>query len=218
MTGKTLSVLIDFNFIINTDIGLIRFIRNNFEDERAFELNVLNKSDRELLSLLCFRNNWNPLSIISTKSNMENIDSLYYSIMNKYEREIINLSTTPVKIFTFVNTTLNAKGAGVTVSLCVHNDLQKSILKNKFRSTYINYNRRDINNMDLYYVKDYRFFTDIDMSVEHRNIYCIYSKYNSDYFANVNSPLTRTNEIMNISTIHKVTEEGENKKWQMEKF
>ena len=207
MTGKVLSALIDFHYISNTDIGLLRLIREKYEDERVFKLDILNKSDREILSLLYFRTNWNPLSIISTDSNMENIDVLYNSFFSKYEEEIIQKSIMPVSIYNFVNTVLTATGAGVAPVLCAHNDLERSALKKKKKKARIvNYAPSEITTKDLFYVKDYRFFTELDISVMHKHIYCIYSKYNADYFMNTESVLTRSNEIFNVNTIHKTGE------------
>ena len=73
LNGKILAPLIDFDFIVNTELGLIRFIREQYQDDRAFKLDILNKSDREILSLLYSRLNYNPLSIISTDNNSKNI-------------------------------------------------------------------------------------------------------------------------------------------------
>ena len=55
LSGRILSTLIDFNFLVDTDIGLIRFIREKFQDNRVFKLDELNKSDRSILSLLYSR-------------------------------------------------------------------------------------------------------------------------------------------------------------------
>ena len=77
LNGRVLSALIDFDLVVNTELGLIRFIRENFQDDRAFNLETLNKSDREILSLLYSRKNENPLSIISTEDNLGDIDKLY---------------------------------------------------------------------------------------------------------------------------------------------
>jgi len=77
LNGRTVNSVIDFDLIVNTDIGLIRFIRENYKDPRAFRLDILEKSDREILSLLSSRENINPLSVISTEENMHDIDGLY---------------------------------------------------------------------------------------------------------------------------------------------
>ena len=76
LNGRVLNAVIDFDFIVNTELGLVRFIRDNFQDDRVFDLDVLNKSDREILSLLCSRKNPNALSIISRRENMWGIDPL----------------------------------------------------------------------------------------------------------------------------------------------
>ena len=71
--GKTLHTLLDFDFIVNTELGLIRLIREEYRDSRAFNMDIVDKSDREILSLLSSRKNSNPLSIISTDENFDDI-------------------------------------------------------------------------------------------------------------------------------------------------
>ena len=61
LNGRVVTSVIDFDLIVNTDIGLIKFIQGNFQDDKVFDLEKLNRSDRTILSLLYSRNNTNPL-------------------------------------------------------------------------------------------------------------------------------------------------------------
>ena len=92
LNGRVLTAIIDFDLVVNTELGLIRFIRENFQDERAFNLKTLNRSDREILSLLFSRKNDNPLSIISTDENLVDIGNIYKSFIDNYKQEIIDHS------------------------------------------------------------------------------------------------------------------------------
>ena len=100
LSGRVLNTLIDFNLLVDTDIGLIRFIRNNFQDDRVFKLDIVNKSDRYILSLLYSRENWNPLSIISTEDNIKDIDKLYKSFFDEYKQDILKIEF-QIKLFLF---------------------------------------------------------------------------------------------------------------------
>ena len=62
LNGHVVNSVIDFNMIVNTDIGLIKFIQDSYQDNRVFKLEDINRSDREILSLLYSRKNSNPLS------------------------------------------------------------------------------------------------------------------------------------------------------------
>ena len=202
LNGRMMNALIDFNFIVNTDIGLIRFIRDQFADERAFNLNTLSKSDRKILSLLSCRNNWNPLSIISVEDNLSNIDKLYNSFFRDYKKEIINLSITKNNIYDFVNTMILAgSGNGFHTKIFVEDDYEKQFISKHFkRVIYINKKDKEtIQTMDPYYVKDYRFFVEHKFNISGKNIYVYNYPYNIEFFKNQESKLTRTNAIKTIN-------------------
>ena len=202
LNGRMMNALIDFNFIVNTDIGLIRFIRDQFADERAFNLNTLSKSDREILSLLSCRNNWNPLSMVSVQDNLSNIDKLYNSFFRDYKKEIINLSITKNNIYDFVNTMILAgSGNGFHTKIFVEDDYEKQFISKHFkRVIYINKKDKEtIQTMDPYYVKDYRFFVEHKFNISGKNIYVYNYPYNIEFFKNQESKLTRTNAIKTIN-------------------
>lgn len=199
LNGKKLNILIDFDFVVNTELGLIRLIRNFFRDDRAFKLDILDKSDREILSLLYSRKNVNPLSIISTEDNISNIDNLYKSFLDSYKKEIIFFSTTEKSIYTFI-TSLIQNGTN-NVYFCTKDEYEKKSLKSHFKKIYgfTNIrNREEILNMDPYYVKDYTFFTDNNFNVKGKNIYITNRQYSIDYFSNNDNSLTRVNNIVLI--------------------
>ena len=129
LNGKVLNMVIDFDFIINTDVGLIRFIQENFQDDRVFQLDKLNKSDRELLSLLYSRKNWNPLSVFSTEENLPEIDELYKSFFDNYKKDIINKSISLPEINKFVHL-VNSSGRsfGISSYVAVSDELEANTI------------------------------------------------------------------------------------------
>lgn len=208
MEGKTLKVLIDFDFIVDTDIGLLKFIRDKYSKEEQpfkFKEDKINKSDRELLSLLYFRKNWNPLTVISDNISTTELDNIYNTLFKEYEEDILRHSISNKRIYAFIHTTINTKNSGIQPYVCSRTELERNTLSKAFKHIqYIPYtDKNTIKSMDLFYVKDYRFFTDSNLTVSHKNIYCIDNKYNTDYFENTPSVLTRTNQVINISTLHK---------------
>ena len=90
--GKTIHAIIDFDFIINTDIGIIRFIRDKYSTNKELDQEILNKRDRYLLSLLYTRENINPLSIIVKDGSPLNIDNLYKGLLNQWNESILKYS------------------------------------------------------------------------------------------------------------------------------
>ena len=202
LNGKVLNAVIDFDFIVNTDMGLIRFIKNKYQDPKAFKLDILNKSDRELLSLLYLRENPNPLSIISVEENMNNIDALYNSFFEEYKQKIIDVSTAEKKIVSFVNMVLVAKSNfGINPSIAVRDDIEKEEIRKHFNFSIFT-DKKDIISIktkDPFYIKDYRFFTDNGINADdiiNRKIYTSPTKYNMNYIANPKSKFSTYNEFI----------------------
>lgn len=201
LNGRTMSALIDFNFIIDTDIGLIRFIRKNFNDERAFIPEIINKSDREILSLLYCRKNWNPLSIITTEENKDNIDKLYDSFFRDYKKEIIHLSVSKNSILEFTTTMLIAgSSSGFSTKIFINDKIEKEFVSRHInRPLFLSIeDKKTIMTMDPFYVKDYRFFLNNNIEVSGKNIYLLGYDYNIDYYKNTDSKLTRNNSTKTI--------------------
>lgn len=197
LNGRVLSALIDFDLIVNTELGLIRFIRENFQDERAFNLEILNKSDREILSLLFSRKNKNPLSIISTEENLGDIDKLYKSFFDSYEKEIIDHSNSDSTIYKFVELVASSgTNFGVISFFAVRNDIEKEALNSHFGNLNFVYREgSSVLGKDIYYIKDYSIFTDLDLQnkIARKKIYFSPRQYNLDYFEEEINSLTSRN-------------------------
>ena len=203
LSGRVLAALIDFNLLVDTDIGLIRFIRNNFQDDRVFKLDILNKSDRYILSLLYSRENWNPLSIISTENNIKDIDKLYKSFFDTYKQDILKLSLTQKSLNKFVELIfINSSSFGINPCIYAKDELEANEIRRFFGiDSIINTNDKSIlKNKDVYYVKDYRFFTinHIENSIVQKKIYMSPRKYNSIYIQNHSNRLINYNDIISI--------------------
>lgn len=199
LNGRVLTAIIDFDLVVNTELGLIRFIRENFQDERAFNLKTLNRSDREILSLLFSRKNDNPLSIISSDENLGDIDNLYKSFMDTYKQEIIDHSNSDSTIYKFSQYAVNSSANfGVNVFFGVNDNIEESSLSSHFGSNIKTIPKNDAQSIvprDIYYIKDYHFFTDINLQdkIARKKIYFSPRQYNLDYFEEVENSLTSRN-------------------------
>lgn len=196
LNGKVLNMVIDFDFIINTDVGLIRFIQENFQDDRVFQLDKLNKSDRELLSLLYSRKNWNPLSIFSTEENLSEIDELYKSFFDNYKKDIINKSISLPEINKFIHL-INSSGRpfGISSYVAVSDELEANTITSQCSNLCIIPKRKSsLIDKDPFYVKDYKFFIDCNMEdLSHRKIYILPYQYSLDYLKDTANRLTIEN-------------------------
>lgn len=214
LSGRILSTLIDFNFLVDTDIGLIRFIREKFQDNRAFKLDELNKSDRSILSLLYSRTNWNPLSIISTEKNLPDIDELYNSFFETYKKDILYRSLTYTKINTFITMLFDkANVIGVNPGIYVKDDLEAEEITRFFGINKLieTEEKRTLSSREVYYVKDYKFFTNHELTdIVQKKIYISPRAYNALYIRDNVNNLTMYNEFIPIGTNYSRKEE-ENK-------
>ena len=204
--GKTLHTLIDFDFVVNTELGLIRLIREQYRDSRAFKLDILDKSDRSILSLLSSRNNSNPLSIISTEENMSDIDELYKDFIDTKYLDIIGHSVSSRKISTFVNMLIivGKDNSGSDTSIHIHNDIQEKFIKTAFNVRGEKFDTSEILNFkDPLYVKDYTYFFEDKFLqlISYKNVYLYDRPYNVDYISNNNSILTRNNKFVTMKEI-----------------
>ena len=198
LNGKILSAVIDFDFIVNTDLGLIRLIREKYQDDRAFKLDILNKSDREILSLLYSCTNPNPLYIISTEKNIQDIDKLYSSFIKDYKKEILLRSTAEYNTVIFIQMALKSEAnLGVNLSFYCKDSDEINELESHFGKLKIltQNDRSSIPSRDSYYVKDYKFFTNLHLEnkIIHKVIYTSPREYNIKYFESVSNQLTSTN-------------------------
>ena len=179
LSGRILSTLIDFNFLVDTDIGLIRFIRENFQDNRAFKL-----------------------------------DELYNSFFENYKKDILYRSLTYTKINTFIIMLFDkANIIGVNPGIYVKDDLEADEITRFFGINKLieTEEKRTLSSREVYYVKDYKFFTDHELTdIVQKKIYISPRAYNALYIRDNVNNLTRYNEFIPIGTNYSRKEE-ENK-------
>ena len=212
LNGRVLNSVIDFDLLVNTELGLIRLIRQKYQDEEAFNLDTLNKSDREILSLLYSRTYSNPLSIISTEENMENIDALYESFFKSKKQEILDLSTSEKSIFDFVSI-VEATGMnlGVLSTMAVNDEIEIEFLRRKFKviQTQFKSDKTALLLKEVFYVRDYRFFDGLEDKVDKKKIYFLPKQYTFDYLEHVENMLTSNNVFMTFGRDYRLNKDGD---------
>ncbi len=200
--GQIITVIVDYNFIVNTDLGLIRFIRNQFQDPRAFNLDTVNKKDAELLTLLYSRKDKNPLSIISTEENMKDIDKLYESFFKEYKKEICGLSTTQKSVMKFIRMGLTIKtNSGIKMTLGVNDEFEYNDIEKHFKTVSIVYNNTEpLRNYGAYYIKDFSYIEQYNLSsVQNKKFYIPPLEYNFLYLSDHKS-FAKNNAIVMTGT------------------
>lgn len=211
--GKTIHAIIDFDFIINTDIGVIRFIRDKYSTNKELDQEILNKRDRYLLSLLYTRKNINPLSIIVKDGSPLNIDNLYKGLLNQWNESILKYSLVDESTLTFIRTLaeLNA-GSGVAYKVSVKSDIEERIISKLVEK--VNVKRiftQDILEADTLYFRDYSFLEryNVDpIKVKHKTLYTTSRLYNINYF-NEHEELLKNNVVYSMENTRFMEKENE---------
>ena len=211
--GKTIHAIIDFDFIINTDIGVIRFIRDKYSTNKELNQEILNKRDRYLLSLLYTRENINPLSIIVKDGSPLNIDNLYKGLLNQWNESILKYSLVDESTLTFIRTLaeLNA-GSGVAYKVSVKSDIEERIISKLVEKVNVKrISAQDILEADTLYFRDYSFLEryNVDpIKVKHKTLYTTSRLYNINYF-NEHEELLKNNVVYSMENTRFMEKENE---------
>lgn len=124
---NTLNMYIEFEMIVDTDFGLLRFIAENFADERMFYIDTLNEDDNLIKGMLYERESYNPLVVPAIdESNMEKLNSLYDQFMDRYRKEIL-LDSVPTDICTLANN-LIISDSNTFVSILCKDEMEEKIV------------------------------------------------------------------------------------------
>ena len=200
LNGHVVNSVIDFNMIVNTDIGLIKFIQDSYQDNRVFKLEDINRSDREILSLLYSRKNPNPLSEFVNEEFIEEIDSLYKSFFDSYKQEILDHSIIFSNIYKFVSmATENGINLGINTAIAIRDDLEEKELDKHF--SIANFLNKDsdkslIIRREAFYINDYLFFNKNREKILHQKIYITPMQYNLDLLEQDTSKFVTENQFI----------------------
>lgn len=87
-------VYVEFNMLVDTDYGLIKFIADNFADESMFYTDVLFMDEHLLKGMLMERTNYNPLTVPAIdEDNITLLNTLYDQFIERYYDKILGYST-----------------------------------------------------------------------------------------------------------------------------
>lgn len=119
-----LAPLISFYTIVDTDIGLMNLIHNEYLDKTVFDETFFDKDFYDKIYSLYRRKEKNPLLVFAKdKSNVELLDSYYKEFIETCESKILSYSIT-TEILSLIDT-FNISQEIVPVILCYSEDQMK---------------------------------------------------------------------------------------------
>ena len=182
----TSNILIDFECCVDTDVGLIRLIKDKYQDGRVFNIDKLNDDIRNIILSLINRDNINPLSIISNKDiSEEDLYDYYVEFMTEEYGEILKRSVT-TELTTLISLLYSETSVNVTI-LC-ESEIEEELLKRNKLFSKCSILVRDRDKIDLkkYSTFIFKYITDTvnEFIAPYKNYY--FSKYKINFDDNFN--------------------------------
>ena len=170
-------ILFTSNILLDTDIGVYRLIKNEYNNPKYFKLNILDVIIERYKEIIPKRDTINPLSFIIKEEYKDSIDNLYKEIMDTKYSEVLKLSEfTNVEQLAEIFT--SRKGFEPTI-ICKNLE-EKQIFKDKNKSydiivsEYEDIDIKPYHAIDTKYYKDYSKFN----KVVAKTLYFANAKYN----------------------------------------
>lgn len=174
------NVLFMFDAIINVDFGLLKLVKEEYNNPKFMMTNILANDDLSFRLMLLTSIDPNPLKIVLNDDSMDLADSLYSKFMNEEYSKILNYSerNSVYDILSVYDTM--SEGAISTTILCT-NEQQKQYIS-KFNHNLIvelsKIEEFDITEYDAIFVKDIRDLSSFN-KLEGKNLYIL--NYRSNF-------------------------------------
>ena len=129
MESYILNVLFDFDILIDTDIGCIRYmLKSNKFDQKYFKPKVKRATQALLKHMVICNKDINPLKIVLKEEYYNSADDLWAELKEKHYEGIINHS--PVTdIFKLGNTFALSQNTGIICNYNANSDYEYNVLK-----------------------------------------------------------------------------------------
>lgn len=174
--------MFDFESIFDLDLTMIELIQKKFKNSNFFN-SALDEDPISLRLLLRSRENKNPLSIIVKDEYLENIDSLYKEIIEKYAEELyssINLTEISRLFSTLTISEKNIINTSIICRNTFEDDLVE-LLKLKTDIEIIRPPSIDANNFDAWFIKNLSAIDRFCPEMKSKTIFLLDYGFNIEY-------------------------------------
>ena len=176
-------ILVDFNFLVDLDLAMFKFIKTEYNNPKFVDQKILSLQDeKEIIQLLLYRDSVNVLETLIPK---ENTLEMYKDIMNNKMNSLLKYAKAS-DIFGLMITFLR-EGSSVDVTVLCESKLQADFIHslNPILKTTVS-SRKNIA-LSKYNVIYSKFYSDILKynNVAGKNIYIANAKYNMEPGKNI---------------------------------
>lgn len=185
MPEHTLSPVIPFNLVYDTDYGIIRYIRDTCKDAPNYDAGVLNLHKIFLIQLLANRDVVNPVHLVMEDDEefKEQADEIYENIM-KYDYAEVLARSINTAIYDYVSLLGKTEGVVTPYILCKRDEEVDFIRSNfepyKEGSCKITIGKVDANKYDPLFTKSIQDMPEMYYNVGGNNIYLARYPFNVD--------------------------------------
>ena len=175
--GKDNTLLVEFDFLVDLDLAMFKYIRNNFYESEYVNHKLLSlRNEKQVIHELLYREHINPLEILIPGEDTTNI---YYSLLNDKYIELLKYSSM-YDTFGLMITFLK-EASSVSIDVLCKNELESKFIKafNDDLSTVVFKTKREIN-LTPYTALYIKYFVNITeyTNVRGKHIYIPAARYN----------------------------------------
>lgn len=127
MTNNDNELLVEFEFIIDLDMAMYKYIQKNYASSEYVDQQLIySKNEYAIINLMMHRINMNPLRVL-----MPNVDpdKLYNEIIDNSENEVLKYAKPYDSFYLIITYIIQASSVGVTI-LC-NNQIEADFIKSK---------------------------------------------------------------------------------------
>lgn len=179
--GKDNSLLVEFEAVVDLDLAMFKFIRDNYYSSPMVNHEFLAlKDEREIILNMLSRSHINPLEYIIPDEDTTN---LYYSLLNN-EEQFKNLLMYAKAYDTFpLMVTFLREASSVSIDILCRNKIEEDYIHslNDQVQTLVKANREDVNLKDysIIFVKYFPYLTNYQ-GLEGKHIFIPAAKFNME--------------------------------------
>lgn len=122
------SVLAEFDTLIDVDVGILRLIKNKYNNPKFFKDYIVTGEDDFFKALSLMRKEYNIIERVIEDQYKENSNSLLKEMYEKHYEEILNLSI-KTSILPLMKMYTNCKAIAKTLIMC-KNEIEKKYISN----------------------------------------------------------------------------------------
>ena len=180
--NSEIRILVNFDFIVDLDIAMIKYIINQFEPNPHIDKSILDLEDDELKYRLINRESINPLTLLFPN---DDVDDLYFELLDEDRVYFLYDYAQVYDTYLLLNTLVN-NGTNMNIIIHCNHEYEKECIKflnehtgSSFKTLTCKFEDIKTEKYDVFYVK---YFAQLGRyrNMEGKHIYLANARYNME--------------------------------------